>query len=383
MDKTKCILEKAKRVAESTKTWADLSNALFDPLEGLIVQTFRDSGKRAEFRKSDAYNELHMLVESKMKATGLINGATPKKSGKFVVRLPRSLHAALEREAKAEATSLNQLVVAKLAIQLDDLASDPLSCVIQAYAEVREGYSEDRVIADPDMDRRFLERCRDLGLSGTDLELNWKLMNARKASNLSYLKDLVKTKRFTLGKCADEFEYASELAVRHLQTKRDVSLDQIICDPELAEEFDECASLLAPGFSSLEYRWAAFALRKSGRLSEKQKKQVACLPELRRFKKISSLKLSTVPDTGGVYLFKTPRQSVFLSQTDNLRHRLERHLEVSDSRGLPDWLWDVSGSPLSVSFEALPGVRRSVRQAIEVLLAREWKPTLNFQRKVA
>jgi hypothetical protein len=39
-----------------------------------------------------------------------------------VVRLPRSLHAALEREAIAEGVSLNQLVVAKLAVGLGRLA---------------------------------------------------------------------------------------------------------------------------------------------------------------------------------------------------------------------------------------------------------------------
>jgi hypothetical protein len=38
--------------------------------------------------------------------------------GKFNVRLPKSLHAALAGEAEAEGVSLNQLVVAKLALHL-------------------------------------------------------------------------------------------------------------------------------------------------------------------------------------------------------------------------------------------------------------------------
>ena len=38
-----------------------------------------------------------------------------------MVRLPISLHAALEREAAAEGVSLNQLVVAKLAAQLSSV----------------------------------------------------------------------------------------------------------------------------------------------------------------------------------------------------------------------------------------------------------------------
>ncbi|MBI3412172.1 MAG: toxin-antitoxin system HicB family antitoxin [Planctomycetes bacterium] len=39
-------------------------------------------------------------------------------SGKFNVRIPKSLHAALACEAEAEGVSLNQLVVAKLALHL-------------------------------------------------------------------------------------------------------------------------------------------------------------------------------------------------------------------------------------------------------------------------
>ena len=39
-------------------------------------------------------------------------------SGRFNVRVPKSLHAALASEAEAEGVSLNQLVVAKLAMRL-------------------------------------------------------------------------------------------------------------------------------------------------------------------------------------------------------------------------------------------------------------------------
>ena len=317
MDKAKAILEEARNLAKSTKTWADLSNALFDPLEGLIVYTFRNPKEREEFRKTDVYNELHALVENKMQVTGLISGATPKKSGKFVVRLPRSLHAALEKEAEIEATSLNQLVVTKLAVQLDNLAGGRLASLIQAFGEVREGYSVDRVIADTQLNRKFLRRCRELGLSGTDYDLNWALMNERKRGNLSHLP---KTKRYTVREL-DEFEYASELAVRFLQNKKSVSLDRIICDPELAEEFDEYAAKLSPGFSALQYRWGAFGLRKAGRLGNNQKKLDKRL-DWEHIGRVSSLRLKKIPEIGGLYLFSSEQQRVFIGQTDNL-HRLE------------------------------------------------------------
>jgi hypothetical protein len=69
-----------------------------------------------------------------MDRPGLVEGGTPKKSGRFVVRLPQSLHAVLEREAIAEGVSLNQLVVAKLSVglgRLTGLAIEKRSGVVQ------------------------------------------------------------------------------------------------------------------------------------------------------------------------------------------------------------------------------------------------------------
>jgi hypothetical protein len=112
------ILAEARRLAETSNTWADLSNALFDPMDGLVARTYPDVAARAAFRKTETYGEFRKLVQRKMDETGIVAGAEPTKSGRFVVRLPKSLHAALEQEAVAEGTSLNQLVLTKLAVGL-------------------------------------------------------------------------------------------------------------------------------------------------------------------------------------------------------------------------------------------------------------------------
>jgi site-specific DNA-methyltransferase (adenine-specific) len=375
MDKKSVILEKAKELAKKTKTWADFSNALFDPFDGEIVRVLTTQTEREEFRKTKEYKEIRSLLQQKMEETGVVKGATPKKSGKFVVRLPCSLHAALEKEAETEGTSLNQLVVTKLAVQLDSIAGGRLASLIQAFGEVRDGYSVDRVIADPQLNRKFLRRCRELGLSGTDYDLNWALMNERKKGNLSHLP---KTRRYTVSEI-DEFEYASELAVRYLQQEKTVSLDRIVCDPELANEFDEYASRLAPGFSPLQYRWVALGLRKAGRLVGEER-QIDRIPELEHLGKVDTLRLGKVPEIGGLYLFSSEDERVFLGQTDNLRHRINRHMEVSASHGLPDWLWDSKSKPLQLSVSGLPEITRSDRQKIEISLVKIWNPLLNLSR---
>ncbi len=119
------ILKSARTVASSVDSWADLSNALFNPVDGLLVKAYPTREEREAFLKTKEYAAIRELLGKAMDETGLVDGATPKKSGRFLVRLPKSLHAALEREAAEEGVSLNQLVVTKLAIQMSQLVSAP------------------------------------------------------------------------------------------------------------------------------------------------------------------------------------------------------------------------------------------------------------------
>jgi predicted HicB family RNase H-like nuclease len=123
MKKASHILRRAQGIARSVETWADLSNALFDSVNGLITQAYPTRPEREKFVKTDQYQKIRELLAHLAETHGLVKGARPK-SGRFVVRLPQSLHAALEREAGREGVSLNQLVVAKLAAQLGILVGD-------------------------------------------------------------------------------------------------------------------------------------------------------------------------------------------------------------------------------------------------------------------
>ncbi len=329
------VLKQAQVEALSAESWTDFSNALFNPVDGLIMRAYPKTSEREAFLRTEEYKQIRELLSSSISRHGLVEGANPKKSGRFVVRLPQSLHLALDLEAERENVSLNQLVVAKLASQLNSLAGQPIALILQAFLETREGYSADRVIADPELDRRFLRRCRELNLAGTDFDLNWKLFNARKGKVLA---SLPKTKRYTVSsERRDEFEFASEIAARYIQqTHGTKSLDKIICDPDLAAEFDKAASRLALGFTPLEYRWVALGLRKAHRLTPEMRD--AQYPEFALLGDAKSVDPSSLPNSEGLYIFRSDQQAVFVGETHNLRHRIENHLRASHHQGMPDWL---------------------------------------------
>jgi len=375
------ILSSAEKVAASAETWADLSNALFDPENGLLAKAFPTREEREQFLKTKEYQAIRQLIDAAQERTGLVEGASPKKSGKFIVRLPRSLHAALDAEADEEGVSLNQLVVTKLAVRMSRLANaqPEMALLAQAYLEVRDGYSIDRVVADPDLDRRFLRRCRELGITGTDFDLNWKLFNGRKNK---YFSDLPKTKNYTPSR-KDEFEFSSEIAIRYVQEQvrsredRDVSLDKIICDPDLAVEFDKIAARLAPGFSPLDYRWVALGVRKAaGRYSSKA--QSVKLPDFNILGPTTSVRASTIPVDQGMYWFRCEDDSIFIGETDNLRHRIERHFDSGGKTGIPDWLYDCGSRTISLGIVPTPDVSPTERKIIELGAVHRFRPFFNY-----
>ena len=110
MSNAEKILTCAKSVAATAETWADLSNFLFDPVDGLVAKAYPTREEREHFVQTKEYRAIRELIDRRIERSGLVEGAKPKKSGRFVVRLPQSLHEALEAEAEAEGVSLNQLV---------------------------------------------------------------------------------------------------------------------------------------------------------------------------------------------------------------------------------------------------------------------------------
>jgi hypothetical protein len=381
---TKEFLASATEAANCADNWSDLSNFLFNPLDGLITKAFPTQTERDAFMETDEYRGIRSLLLRLMKQSGLADGAASQKSGRFVVRVPKSLHAALEREASTEGVSLNQLVVTKLAVQMSQIHDGPnaeMAAIAQAYLESRDGYSVDRVIADPAMNRTFLQRCRELGVAGTDFDLNWKLMYARKNS---YLSSMPKTRRYTVNQI-DDFEFSSEIALVHVKHQMDeqqrvITLDKILCDPVLAQSFDEIAARLAPGFSPLDYRWAALGVRKAaGRNYSKVKN--ASLPAFDFLGPTRSIRPSQVSTEQGIYYFRCEDDSLFVSHTDNLRTRIERHFDSSAGRGIPDWLYDSGTRSIHLGIIPMPGVTASARKLVELKAVTTYEPVLNIRAR--
>lgn len=88
-----------------------------------MARAFPTRAEREAFAQTAEYRKIRELIDQARDRFGLVAGATPKRSGRMVLQVPLALQGALEREARAEGVSVDQLVIAKLAAQLSDLVA--------------------------------------------------------------------------------------------------------------------------------------------------------------------------------------------------------------------------------------------------------------------
>jgi hypothetical protein len=244
--------------------------------------------------------------------------------------------------------------------------------VREAFLAVRGERSPDVVLADPDLNQRFLRECQNRGLLQPPAILNQCLLNLRKSSDLQG----IKSKRVSL-RNQEDYRFASEIAVRFLERRDQVSLDQILCDPVLATELAALAARLAPGFTPFEYRWAALNLRKRKRLRPELLGKVVRAEEVVA-KRAEDVEPKQLPVRPGLYLFIEPGQVLYAGECQNLRKRIGKHLDHSDNKGLAHWLWQHGTRDLHVEYHVLPtGTSVRVRKAMEAELIRPRKPLFN------
>jgi hypothetical protein len=110
------LLSLARKLAETPGlTWVEANNAIYGP-GGPFMRLFPAKSDRAAFAGTKERGQIDELIDSLPDPP--VGPQRREYSGKFNVRIPKSLHAALASEAEAEGVSLNQLVLAKLALHL-------------------------------------------------------------------------------------------------------------------------------------------------------------------------------------------------------------------------------------------------------------------------
>ncbi len=220
------------------------------------------------------------------------------------------------------------------------------SGLIAAFKAAHEGFSTDVLLADRDLNQKFSDECDRLGLPGNPRFWNRTLLRIRKRSGAAQLHA---HRRFSISFAECEpFLFASEAAWKTLiSEERADSLDEILCDPHLAQIFDEMAEEFAPGFTSLQYRWGALRIRKYAKVacSEAEILKKSAPKRIGRRLALDEISGGKLPRSSGIYLLSGKDRTLYISGAFHVRDRVSHILDRKRIK-----LWSNNPEELSIQY---------------------------------
>jgi site-specific DNA-methyltransferase (adenine-specific) len=238
--------------------------------------------------------------------------------------------------------------------------------IVEAYKKCGKGYSTDLVLCDPELNENFVAACKRKSLPGDPSVWNRLLLRIRKSGKLP---KLGRGPRRLTPSATDAYSAASEAAMQLLSLDYGFTLDEFLCSPLAAAQFDRLAARFGEGYSSLEYRWAAMAIRKRAKRSRAlaathfrdwDPRQLGRSIQLDRC-------LSAKYEHPGVYVVLDHRQPLYVGETLNVRHRVQ---QIRDSE-----LWREFG-PTSLKLIDTRG-QQSLQYGLQSHLIGRTNPVLN------
>jgi len=125
-NKPKQFFDEARKLHRRKFSSMEFWNSLCG-IDGQLSRLFPTQSERVAFSKTVEWKKFHELWQELQEQDKQSNRAfaaiTASANGTVILRLPKSVHTALIREAEHEGTSLNQLCVAKLSAQLAEVLS--------------------------------------------------------------------------------------------------------------------------------------------------------------------------------------------------------------------------------------------------------------------
>jgi len=254
--------------------------------------------------------------------------------------------------------------------------------VRRAYLEAYDGYSIDRLIADPDKNARFVQQCWANGAKASQSELNQFLLNARKDGLIGAVP---KVERFHVAQdVMDHYLFACEWALRTVQdqeyfnAQRSVSLDRILCDPQLGQRFEAIARAVAPGYESFDYRWAAIAIRKGRRRLPIE----GSVPSFEVIGKADDIRPKAIMAEPGLFWVQCDEVPIYIGHAESLRDQLVRFLEITYEKGsvVCDVLHTRNLKHATYAIAPSPRIAPTYREAMKGSLVKRQHPRLNIRQ---
>ncbi|MCA9050154.1 MAG: site-specific DNA-methyltransferase [Planctomycetaceae bacterium] len=245
--------------------------------------------------------------------------------------------------------------------------------VVKAFLKSGQGASVDYVLCDPELNKEFISLCLKEKLGGSAHIWNRYLLELQRIGKLP---EVSSRQQKTDPETAEILHSAAEAAWRLLEIDYRRTLDDILCSPEFATEFDRLAAGFAPdglAAQSLDYRLAALDVRNSARqAADAASAQRAAGRDGCELSNYRLDDLSEIPDGPGVFVLFAGKTALYAGESENVRRHAEQLLQVKCWRRF---------APDSVSVVECRGTRAD-RYIQKTMVAQQVLPVLNCRLPV-
>jgi hypothetical protein len=258
----------------------------------------------------------------------------------------------------------------------------------RAFEDVRDGCSPDSLLWDKHLLRRYLQRCRELGLQAPDAVLTRRIITIRKNSKRFAKQGIAlspTTRNDPQPSVISKYAHVIEFTLVRLRYRFGVSIDEILLEPLLGDEYERLCLEIAPELSPQQIRLAALYLRKTRFLARKTKAEVLSLDIAKLERRwttptrLSELNLDQVPDQPGLFELCEKNRHLYVARVDDIRSPAAM---LKDPAGplsiVSSAFWHPEANSISLRYVAGAKIDGVSLRVWEHRLIHDLRPTLNW-----
>lgn len=271
----------------------------------------------------------------------------------------------------------------------DDPPSADNVLIAKAFEETRQGYSVDVVLA-TEISESFYARCLKLGVRGSRDGINRRLMRFRKSPPPG-----IRLSRTTaeLPTNNTPFIFAAEIAAAQMRYRFGVTIDDLLIERSVANEFFQLANRIFPGGKLYDYFAAALYVRKNRKPKKEDFAHIerASLnlveSRLQRIGTFDELEENQVPSEQGLFTITETRckfeTELYVGSAGNLRAEVAPFRDLAPFFALNNHFWSPDKKETTLSVAVLSELSCSDLLGWQEKMIEARRPLFNYLKHKA
>lgn len=224
--------------------------------------------------------------------------------------------------------------------------------VHEAFVRTHCGASAESVLIDTSLAARFHSAARRLGLHASAADLNRRLLNLRKNPGRYKKFGLIlppATQTTPEPSIVPRYAHVIEFSLARLRLRYGVSIDDILIDPELGEEYERMVRSAAPSLTPREMRLAALYIRKTRYIAKQRAALIDSLDTVKIEDAFADVRDASALDAreGLVELLEDGRH-LYISHNEDVRASAEQLTSESSLAFMANDFWQPKRGSLQV-----------------------------------